>query len=67
MIKISELTKEDIGRNVIYHRKYCDRQIGTLSSWNHLYLFVKFKGPNGEACTPCDVSFEREIIKTSTS
>lgn len=57
MIDISKLTKADVGRKVRYHREYCDEELGELSSWNHRVVFVRFKGPNGEGCEPCDVSF----------
>jgi len=57
MIDINRLTENDIGRNVVYHREYCEQQTGQLSSWNNEFVFVRFKGPNGEACEPCDVSF----------
>lgn len=60
MIEISSLTEKDVGRNIIYHREYCKREVGTLSSWNDKYIFVRFKGPNGEACEPADISFEFE-------
>ena len=58
MISITELTDKDIGRNVVYHRESCDREVGQLTSWNNKYVFIRFNGPNGEACEPCDVSFE---------
>ena len=58
MIDISKLTETDKDRNVIYHREFCDEQVGKLSSWNDKFIFVRFKGPNGEACEPNDVSFE---------
>jgi hypothetical protein len=58
MIEISKLTEEDIGRNVTYHRDFCDKEFGKLSSWNQKFVFVRFKGPNGEACEPEDVSFD---------
>jgi hypothetical protein len=58
MINQDQLTESDIGRNVIYQREHCDREVGKLSSWNDTYVFVRFKGPNGEACLPEDVSFE---------
>lgn len=58
MINIKELTEKDIGRNIIYEREYCKKEVGVLTSWNNKYIFVKFKGPNGEACEPCDVRFE---------
>ncbi len=61
MIELSSLTEKDIGRHVIYHREWCEREVGTLSSWNHKYIFVKFKGPTGEACEPEDISFENEV------
>ena len=60
VIEIAKLTERDIGRVVIYHREYCKRETGRLSSWNHKYIFVRFKSPNGEACEPADVSFETE-------
>lgn len=58
MIEINTLTEADIGRNVIYHREFCRQETGKLSSWNHKFVFVRFKGPTGEACEPNDVSFE---------
>ena len=57
MIKIHELKESDIGREVIYHRTYCNKEVGKLSSWNDKFIFVRFKGPNGEACEQEDVSF----------
>ena len=58
MIDINKLTDQDKDRGVIYHRPYCDREVGKLSSWNDKYVFVRFKGPFGEACLPEDISFE---------
>lgn len=58
MIDISKLNDEDIGRGVIYHREHCRREAGLLSSWNSRFVFVRFRGPTGEACEPADVSFE---------
>jgi len=58
MINIKELKDSDKGRNIIYNRQYCKEEIGKLSSWNEYYVFVRFKGPNGESCEPEDVSFE---------
>jgi hypothetical protein len=57
MIDITKLKEDDKGREVRYHREHCKEEIGHLSSWNHKYVFVRFKGPNGEACEPEDVSF----------
>lgn len=58
MIDLSKLTRDDIDRNVIYHREFCKKEVGKLSSWNSKFIFVRFKGPSGEACEPEDVSFE---------
>lgn len=60
MINPSTLTEADIGRNVTYHREHCDVEHGKLSSWNERFVFVRFKGPTGEACEPEDVSFDSE-------
>lgn len=58
MIEIGKLTEKDIGRNVLYHREYCTPERGILTSWNKHFVFVRFKGPNGESCEPEDVSFD---------
>lgn len=57
-IDIAKLTKNDIGRNVIFHKKYGWDEVGRLTSWNSNYVFVRFNGPNGAACKPEEVSFE---------
>jgi len=58
MIDIDKLTHRDKGRRVIYQRPYCPREVGTLTSWSDKYVFVRFKGPSGEACFPEHASFE---------
>lgn len=57
MIDISKLSQNDIGRNVTYHREFCKKEFGILSSWNKHFVFVRFKSPNGEACEAEDVTF----------
>ncbi len=57
MIDIDSLTIKDIGRQVKYFDGYSKTEYGILSSWNDKYIFVKFKGPSGEACNPIDISF----------
>lgn len=57
MITIPNLTDKDKGRKVIYGRDGLPKQEGELTSWNDKYVFVKFKGPAGEACDPGDVAF----------
>lgn len=61
MIDIATLTEADVGRNITYHREHCKREFGQLSSWNDKFVFVRFKGPNGEACEPEDVSFNFDL------
>lgn len=63
MIRIEKLNGKDIGRRVLYHRQFCTPEEGKLTSWNQKFVFVQFKGCNGEACDPQDVSF----IEVSTA
>lgn len=60
MVDIEELTQSDVGRRLFYQRIGCENNHGTLSSWNEIYVFARFKGPNGVACRPEDVSFVEE-------
>lgn len=57
MIEIKKLKQKDIGRNIKYEQEFCKTEYGILTSWNDQYIFVKFRGPNGEACNPEDISF----------
>lgn len=57
MIDPKKLTTDDVGREVTYHREFCERQHGELTSWTATTIFVQFKGPTGESCEPEDVSF----------
>jgi hypothetical protein len=50
-----EITEEHIGKPVIYIPNHYNGdpaqcESGTISSFNDTYIFVKFKGPNGQAC-----------------
>lgn len=56
MIRLDRLTEADIGRLVIY-RDGDRTHEGRLTSWNNLYVFVRFSGPTGEACLPSSCSF----------
>lgn len=57
MIEISKLSKEDIGRKVVFLPRQLEPENGVLTSWNDTFVFVQFKGPCGEACNPSDVGF----------
>lgn len=43
MINIKQLTKEDIGRWVIYHDGNKPEEKGMIKSWNDTYIFVVYK------------------------
>lgn len=50
MIDIKSLTKKDIGRWVVYKRKYGKthhhpqtKKFGRLKSWNNLFIFVVYQ------------------------
>jgi hypothetical protein len=57
VIRIYQLTDKDKSRKVIYGRDGLPKQEGELTSWNDTYIFVRFRGPAGEACDPGDVMF----------
>lgn len=58
MIVISQLSDQDVGREVIYQDagNKAPEETGTISSWNQNFVFVKFKrfnyapAENGTAC-----------------
>jgi hypothetical protein len=56
-LKLSELTEQDKGRKVIFEYLHGERVEGEITSWNQKWVFVKFKGPTGEACDPEQVYF----------
>lgn len=58
-IENKTLTKEDIGKSVIFvpprangdfTHKSCET--GEISSWNDAYVFVRFNPPQAQACKP---------------
>lgn len=51
-IESKKLTKNDIGRKVIYTSPHGTKEEGVISSFidDRTYVFVQFRGPNGEAC-----------------
>jgi len=63
MIDPKTLTPEDVGREVVYQPRHAQREYGSLTSWNDEFVFVRFRGPTGEACRPQDVSFAHEENK----
>lgn len=65
MIKLSDLTKEDVGKGVIYHSHH-DNQYGVIKSWNDKWIFVVYHCDNqwhryqdftGAATRPEDLEF----------
>ena len=65
MIDIAKLTKEDNDRWVTYIKKPDNEEIGTISSWNDKFIFVKYVSgqggiDNGVATKPEDLRFLTE-------
>ena len=63
MIKISELTDGDVGRNVIYMSGTSFQDVGRLSSWNDQHIFVNYRSMRmdaGLATRPEDLEFEEQ-------
>lgn len=56
-IEDTEISDKDIGKKVIYTPT---NQVGVIRSISNLYVFVKFKSPNGEACNPKDLIWHKE-------
>lgn len=56
MINPKTLSRNDVGRKVVY-TDFGRTQEGILSSWNDTTVWVRFKGPCGEACDPKDLEF----------
>jgi hypothetical protein len=53
MIKISELTEKDKGREVEFYLSAPKYEYGIISSWNDRYIFVKYNGnPQSQATSP---------------
>ena len=59
MIKISDLTKKDIQRGVIYTDGTGEIQQGYITSWNKKFIFVDYGKScgHGVATTPRDLKF----------
>jgi hypothetical protein len=56
VIEIEKLTDADKGRKVIYSDNHGLRERGMISSWNNLYVFVRFHAGTA-ACGPESLSF----------
>ena len=60
MIDIKTLTKEDIGRKVVYEKQYMLDE-GIISSYNDKYIFVKYGTcATAQATSPEDLTFSFE-------
>lgn len=58
-IEDREVTESDIGSPVTYipphvegDANHADVSRGNISSFNDMYVFVRFNAPNGQACGP---------------
>lgn len=57
-IRIADLKTEDVGRGVVYNNEVTGNEDGTITSWNHSYVFVRFgRQVQGVACRPEDLEF----------
>lgn len=57
MIDIDLLTYQDIGREVIYNKER-ENERGRITSFNHKYVFVRYReGFCGQATDPNDLEF----------
>lgn len=60
-MKITDLTDRDKGRRVIYTPSAGRPEVGTISSWNDDYVFVRYTAGSTAAAThPTDLTFENE-------
>ena len=57
-IEDKEISYEDIGKKVIYTPT---NQVGVISSIGNFYVYVSFYAPNGEACNPKDLKWEKHL------
>lgn len=57
MIEIASLREADKGRKVVYRWS----EEGVITSWNDRFIFVRFKGPNGAACRPEDITYSADL------
>jgi hypothetical protein len=66
MIFVENLTKEDIGRDVIYTNGVGDKEQGRIKSWNEKWIFVVYHCANdwdnyqdytAAATSPSDLKF----------
>lgn len=59
MIKISDLTENDVNRKVVYQPKdYKKVEEGRITSWNNSFIFVDYDNTGrGAATRPEDLNF----------
>lgn len=57
MIDPKTLTLKDVGRKVVWGAGHINQEECVLTSWNDSFVFVRFRGPNGESCLPEDIEF----------
>lgn len=58
MIKISNLTENDVNRKVVYNPEFGLQQEGRITSWNNSFIFVDYDNTGrGAATRPEDLNF----------
>jgi len=57
-IDLFGLTEDDVGRKVVYRSGEPQEEKGVISSWNTVYIFVKYEQSTfGIATRPVDLDF----------
>lgn len=51
-MKLKDLKPADIGRNVVFRYPHGETDEGVITSWNELYVFVRFGKNGSQACYP---------------
>ena len=46
-VKIENLTEEDVGRKITYTGGYGINEVGFVTSWNEIYIFVDYGYSDG--------------------
>lgn len=58
MIKISDLTENDVNRKVVYNPEFGKQEEGRITSWNDTFIFVDYDNTGrGQATRPTDLNF----------
>ena len=58
-MKLAALSKKDIGRTVAYKHDDCKPEVGIITSYNNMYVFVRYGNSlYSQATYPDNLEFE---------